>query len=233
MIQRLGYIPNQIAQGLRSKKTNTVALIIPSLGECLLLWEIQFILRTACVKKVIRWLYVRIIGIATDQVDYLISFFITRWMGLLRWMFFCRKRFFLILKKIPVVCVDGIYPRLATDLVSSTNFQGAFEAGEHLSEQDIRGLALIAGPRNSYTTMERTRGFLAALHQAGINVRSEYCLFGDDTAATASELVCQVLSLPEPPTALFFLNYASFLAGFMENPAAEYSDSPGSFRDRF
>lgn len=119
-------------------------------------------------------------------------------------------------KKIPVVCVDGIYPRLATDLVSSTNFQGAFEAGEHFIRAGHTRIGFIAGPRNSYTTMERTRGFLAALHQAGINVRSEYCLFGDDTAATASELVCQVLSLPEPPTALFFLNYASFLGGFME-----------------
>ena len=79
-------------------------------------------------------------------------------------------------KKIPVVCVDGIYLRLATDLVSSTKYQGAFEAGEYFIRAGHTRIGFIAGLRNSYTTMERTRGFLAALHQAGINVRPECCL---------------------------------------------------------
>lgn len=48
-IQRLGYIPNQIAQGLRSKKTNTVALIIPSLGECL--WENTILPIENCLRE--------------------------------------------------------------------------------------------------------------------------------------------------------------------------------------
>ena len=48
-IQRLGYIPNQIAQGLRSKKTNTIALIIPSLGECL--WGNTILPIESCLRE--------------------------------------------------------------------------------------------------------------------------------------------------------------------------------------
>ncbi len=216
-IQRLGYTPNRIAQGLRSKKTNTIALIIPPLGDCLwgnIIFPIECYLREKGYTSIV----------CTNFQDgntpgSLPAFLLNNQIdGIIAIDVFLNQELFSFFKekKIPVVCVDGPYPRPAADLVSSANYQSSFDACTHFIQYGHQRIGFIAGPQNSYTTMERTNGFLDALRHAGLPIDAQYCLFGDGTSASAQKAVRQVLSLPEPPTALFFLNYASFLGGFME-----------------
>jgi LacI family transcriptional regulator len=216
-IQRFGYTPNRIAQGLRSKKTNTIAMIIPSLGDCL--WG-NIILPIECYLREKGYTSV----VCTNFQDSstpggLPNFLLHNQIdGIIAIDVLLNQKLFSLFreKRIPVVCVDGAYPRPAADLVSSTNYQSSFEAGVHFIRSGHTRIGFIAGSQNSYTTVERTNGFLEALRQGGLTIHPEYCLFGDGTSAAAQKLVRQVLALPNPPTALFFLNYASFLGGFME-----------------
>ena len=97
-IQRLGYIPNQIAQGLRSKKTNTIALIIPSLGECL--WGNTILPIESCLREKGYTLVVCTNYRDNNRPGGLSDFlFHNQVDGIIAVDVFCRKRFFLILKR--------------------------------------------------------------------------------------------------------------------------------------
>lgn len=73
----------------------------------------------------------------------------------------------LIKAKIPVVIFDRINHKLDTFKVGVNNFQGAYNATQHLIQQGKRNILHITG-KNLGVAEERLSGFKAALSDAGI-----------------------------------------------------------------
>ena len=217
-IQRLGYTPNRIAQSLRSKKTSTIAIVIPPL--CDGLWG-NTIHPLDCTLR--QHGYSSIVCTSTsepekagplsaflihNQIDGVIA--IDDALDDASFSLFSRNQ-------IPYVCIDYVPNGLPTDLVSSDNYSSAYQAGSYFVKHHHTRIGFLAGRKESYTTIQRTRGFLAALLDGGIPSRPEYCSYGDSSSsASAQRRFKELMALPEPPTALFFSNYAAFLGGFTE-----------------
>jgi LacI family transcriptional regulator/LacI family repressor for deo operon, udp, cdd, tsx, nupC, and nupG len=107
---------------------------------------------------------------------------------------------------IPVVCVDRSLSTGNLDRVEIDNHVGALKAVEHIIAQGHRRIGLIAGPADSSTGRERLRGYKDAHSQAGIPVRSELIRLGDFKQESGRTMAHELLSLSDPPTALFVCN---------------------------
>lgn len=106
----------------------------------------------------------------------------------------------------PVVCVDRSMTDAVLDKVEVDNRRGAFEAVGHLIGLGHRHIGLIGGPADSSTGRERLAGYNAAHAKAGVPIRTRYVRFGDYKAESGRRLADDLLSEPEPPTALFVCN---------------------------
>jgi len=107
---------------------------------------------------------------------------------------------------IPTVCVDRRLNHPLADQVVVDNRQGAFAAVEHLITRGHRRIGMITGLLHISTGRERKLGYEQALGAHQIPVRPEFLREGDNQQATGLVLAEQLLSLPEPPTALFISN---------------------------
>ncbi|MFK4790911.1 LacI family DNA-binding transcriptional regulator [Microbacterium sp. ZW T5_56] len=105
---------------------------------------------------------------------------------------------------IPLVIVDPLrrVPE-GTYSVAATNFQGAFDAAQHLISLGHRRIATITGPLDQANGIARLAGFQAAMLQSGVPVDDELVIrthYGVDQGYAAAR---QLLALTERPTAIF------------------------------
>src|SRR3954451_4630668 len=107
----------------------------------------------------------------------------------------------------PFVVVD---PREAPPdgiaCVAAMHSAGAKLATEHLLELGHRRIGAIAGSPGWYATEERLLGFRAALANAGILLDPELVAYSDWRTPSGMDAAERLLSLEEPPTAIFVFN---------------------------
>ena len=107
----------------------------------------------------------------------------------------------------PFVVVD---PREAPPdgiaCVAAMHASGAKQATEHLLELGHRRIGAIAGAPGWYATEERLNGFRAALAGAGILPDPGLIVYSDWRIPQGTQAAEQLLSLAEPPTAIFGFN---------------------------
>jgi LacI family transcriptional regulator len=105
------------------------------------------------------------------------------------------------------VVVDPLLPLNARiPAVSAANAAGATQAMQHLLELGHRRIAAVTGPRGGKASVDRRRGYYAALAEAGIAPDPELEVEGDFRIPSGAELTARLLDLPEPPTAVFAFN---------------------------
>ncbi len=112
---------------------------------------------------------------------------------------------------LPTVIVDHWYPGLSC--VNSDNFGGAYLATEHLIQLGRRRIAFVSGQPTHYSITQRAQGYRHALLSYGLPLRPELEVARDpvDAEEGAQAAVRHLLSLPEPPDAVFAFNDATAL----------------------
>jgi LacI family transcriptional regulator len=90
--------------------------------------------------------------------------------------------------------------------VAAMHAAGAKQATEHLLELGHRRIGAITGPPGWYATEERLVGFRAALASAGILLDPELIVHSDFRLEWGARAAEQLLSLDDPPTAIFGFN---------------------------
>lgn len=95
---------------------------------------------------------------------------------------------------IPSITVDNVY--------------GAYQAVKHLCSHGFTKIAYIGGieAENDYDHRARLHGFKTALSDAGIGVRDGYIENGAYSEEGGSSAFLRLMSLAEPPTAIFCAN---------------------------
>ena len=106
--------------------------------------------------------------------------------------------------KIPCVLIDAVQPSFPS--VAVDDVAGGEIATRHLVELGHRRIALIGDPPPEFRfdwSRDRTRGYERALAAAGVETREEYVREGTRLPHVARAVATELLSLPEPPTAVF------------------------------
>ena len=110
------------------------------------------------------------------------------------------------MSSLPFVFI-GRYPLdPGVQTVSITDEEGAHQAVRHLVWHGHTRIAHVSGPLAHLSAADRLAGYRAALAEAGIEFRPEYCWEGDYSQEAGRAGTHALLSLAEPPTAIFAAN---------------------------
>lgn len=114
-------------------------------------------------------------------------------------------------KGIPCVRIQTLEPEVARKFtfIAGDNAAMARKVVEHLLALGHRRIAYMSLSPDMPYVRERRDGYFAALAEAGIPIRHEYCVFEPLVAPepeTGARLISRLLALPEPPTAVFAAN---------------------------
>lgn len=107
---------------------------------------------------------------------------------------------------VPIVAVDPHTGPSGLPTVDSDNFAGAVMATEYLISLGHRRISMIGGRPDLESARLRESGFRHAMHTAGIPVDPTLIRNGGYRPDVADAPAHEVLTLPEPPTAVFAAN---------------------------
>jgi LacI family transcriptional regulator, repressor for deo operon, udp, cdd, tsx, nupC, and nupG len=104
---------------------------------------------------------------------------------------------------IQLIQFDRVATELETLKVINDNEQASMEAVEHLIEQGYKRIALLEGPQNLNIFKQRRDGYIKALKKHNIPVADELMMKNAWTKELGATATRQLLSLPQPPDAIF------------------------------
>jgi LacI family transcriptional regulator len=109
-------------------------------------------------------------------------------------------------RRTPVILVDRAANIPSVDEICTANKDGGLLATRYLLELGHRRIGCITGPSFLTPSAERVAGYREALQAAGIAVEEELIAKGDFQHEGGYRAVQQLLSLEQPPTAIFACN---------------------------
>jgi DNA-binding LacI/PurR family transcriptional regulator len=212
-IEEIGYHPNALARRLKYGRTNTIGFILPDIsnpffGNAISAanhyiknseyadYELLFYNTEGnpeWEKKALDFMIERQmegIIIASSASEFIIE----------------HIRQILNQKKIVIVAMDNQLGDLNIDLVTSDNFLGAYKLTTHLIGLKHKSIAVITGPDNESSSIERLEGYKAALKEYGIAFDEEITFVGNWTRASGISATERLLQLKSRPTAIFGFN---------------------------
>ncbi|BDI30931.1 LacI family transcriptional regulator [Capsulimonas corticalis] len=108
--------------------------------------------------------------------------------------------------EMPVVAIDRRVVGVELDFVGTDNFQGAYEATKHLIDQGHTRIAHLTRLETTDAAIGRLRGYQQAITDAGLEVDPRHILLALDSGRRLnSDLIRQVFTSPNAPTAIFLL----------------------------
>jgi len=110
-------------------------------------------------------------------------------------------------RAIPMVQVDRVIQGVGSDAVLVDNSAAAYQAVKSLISRGHRRIAAITGPKSVFSAKERLVGYLRALSDHGILYDDSLVISDEHTFATGYRGCEALMTLPEPPTAIFATNY--------------------------
>ncbi|WP_246507225.1 LacI family DNA-binding transcriptional regulator [Actinocrinis puniceicyclus] len=116
---------------------------------------------------------------------------------------------------VPMVVIDpaGV-PGHQVPTIGAANWAGAVAATEHLISLGHRRIGFIAGPRTLVCSRTRLDGYRAALEDADLPVDPELIVQGDFYHESGFKGTAELLSLKQPPTAIFASSDQMALGGY-------------------
>ena len=103
----------------------------------------------------------------------------------------------------PVVVVNRSSPALHVDQVTSDHEASGYTAAEYFIAHGRRNIATIFGPRDSFASPLREKGFRRRLEESGIDVPTSQWLIGPTSYEHGWDSAMRIADSPEQPDALF------------------------------
>lgn len=107
---------------------------------------------------------------------------------------------------ISVVFFDRVPENIDATKVMQDDFQGAFDATEHLINNGYTRIAHIAGNKHLSFTQNRLSGYLEALKKHNLPIRQEWIIYSGFSQQCGEEDTHELFKLQEQPDAIFAVN---------------------------
>jgi LacI family transcriptional regulator len=209
LIEDLDYHPNAAAQGLASKRTYNIGVIIPHTGDYSMSSAYWPLLLTAITEQAAAKSFNVLLSSARSEEDV-----DSAYRSILRGrrvdgiilgaeQFGKKQLAELLFKGFPFVLV-GKSPFLSHYYVDVDNAGGAREMTRHLIDLGHRKVLMLAGPAHLPSVQERSQAFCETLIDAGLEPKVHHCPYPDVYHAESTAESIKSLLLREPRcTALF------------------------------
>jgi LacI family transcriptional regulator len=209
-IKDLNFTVNEFARGLKTNKSNTVAIIIPDIGNVLVAQTIPIIVdelrkngyaTIICDSRSDHELELELINFSmSKRVDGLINMPVGADGSHLQIAFE---------NGVPVVLLDRVVADCIgrVDAVLVDNTRAAQDATACLIEHKHNEIGVIAGPRDVSTAMDRLSGYVSMLKKHKIAVKDSLIEYTDFTIESGYRACKRLLKNNPGMTALFTTNY--------------------------
>lgn len=203
--KELNYVPNQYASNLRSGKSNTIALMVPSLNNPFFA-EIASRINT----EIREHGYITIISDSNENIEIekneLRQLLSRNIEGLIivpcgsSWKHIQEVQ----VQGLPIICIDRYFEDFDVPFISTDNYEGAYLTTKELISMGHQRITCIQGVPKSTTNILRVKGYLDALDEAGITSHS---IVGDDFTIQNGYLETKLILQQEiKPTVIFTLS---------------------------
>jgi LacI family transcriptional regulator len=252
IIQEMGYTSSLAARSMRSRRTNVIGLIVPDVADSFsiqvmkgvnqAIFELDYdliIYTSGSIKK----------RSAAEREQYFVSLLTG---SVTDGVIIVTPAATSFSTAAPVVTIDPNNECPECLAVMATNHAGAVAATEYLIGLGHRRIGFISGRPDLQSAQRRLQGYQDALRQANIPVDQDLIAAGDFTTETGRLCARRLLSLSDPPTAIFAANDQSAMGtieaaremglrvpqdlsviGFDNIPEAAYSDPALTTIDQF
>jgi LacI family transcriptional regulator len=203
--KEMHYVPNYFAANLRSGKSNTIALIVPSLSN-----PFFASIASEINTEIRKYGYITIISDSDENLEIekmeLEQLRARNIEGLI--IAPCGNQYQhiedLYSQGLPVVCFDRYFEQLDIPYVSTDNYDGAYHATKFLIKNGHTDIACIQGVQESTPNRLRVKGFVEALEESKIK---NYRVVGDDFTIQSGYLETKLLlQQKDRPTAILTLS---------------------------
>lgn len=206
--EEMHYLPNSLASSLRTKRSQTLGVIVPEVSSYFFASALAGINTLAAQHN-----YQTIICQSGDdpaeeakQVEILMSGKVD---GLLISVAEGTREYEHILEakeELPVVLFDRIVPDLGIDWVEADDYGGAYQAVLHLLSCGYRKIAHLAGPAHLANSRQRLAGYRAALQHFKVAADESLIHNCGFEVAAAKQCVNQLLAQHPDVEAIFAVN---------------------------
>ncbi|MDN5286526.1 MAG: transcriptional regulator, LacI family [Mucilaginibacter sp.] len=209
-VEKVGYRPNHMAQGLRTGKSKTIGMMIEDIADPFFS-SIARLVEENAYKKGYRIIYGSTEN-STEKTRDLINMF---------------RRYqvdgyiiapapgieadiqTLIAEGLPVVIFDRMLSGIDTSFVEVDNFAGAYKAVDHLMINGFKRIALITLESEQNQMLDRLEGYLQAINDHGLKQYVKKIKYHEDNEKSISQIIAFLQ--PEKIDAIFFTtNYIAF-----------------------
>ena len=206
-IAELGFVPNRLASGLRSKRTHTLALVLTDITNPFFTTIARGVEDTASEAGYTVIFCNTDESVAKEQM-YLQMLLEKRVDGILLVPAGSGSDSVNLIKKqaTPIVVIDRRLPDLRTDVVRCDSESGAYDLTRLLLSLGHREIGFLNGPRGVSTAEDRLNGYRRALAEAGIPQNKENEFYGAFTQESGFEMAHQAMQKNNKITAIFAAN---------------------------
>jgi LacI family transcriptional regulator len=205
-VKELGYVPNTLARGLRSKRTRTLALVVTDITNP------YFTQMARGVEDVAGAAHYTVVYCNTDESESkeekYANMLAQRQVDGVLLVPACgnvKTIQFLLSKNINVVALDRRVSGVEIDCVRADSEDGAYRLVKSLIELGHTQIAVITGSKDVSTAEDRVAGYQRALREAGLG-ENELVYYGAFNQQKGYELALQAMEHSPKPTALFGAN---------------------------
>jgi LacI family transcriptional regulator len=202
-IEELGYVPNVLARSLKSKRTNTIALVFTDITNP------YFNILARGVEDAASELGYTVIFCNTDesqeQEDKYIQLLLQKQVDgvLLVPADVSSKSIERIRKQnTAVVIIDRRIEDAQADIVRGDSEGGAYQLTKYLIDLGHEQISLLSGPRKVSTSVDRVNGYQRAMSDHGLQANIDY-YYGEYTQKSGHAITKQLFNQNGPPTAIF------------------------------
>ena len=209
VIEKFNYRPSAMARNIKKNKTDIVSLIIPQILNSFYVQIIDLIEKQVNEKG-----YTLMLCNSAESFDtelkYLKTFSTMRIAGLILATSGLKHEERVQSElvtftglNIPIALIVRSLERHAFDTVVIDNVKGAYQATRCLIRNNHRRIGIISSSVHTSSSQERIRGYMKALEEFQIPHDTSLIHIGGWTLDSGYRLTNQLLSLADPPTAIF------------------------------
>ncbi len=205
-IATLRYVPNTLARGLRSKRTQTLALVMTDITNPFFTLIARGV-EDAASNSGYTVIYCNTDESEAEEEKYVNILVQKQVDGVLLVPAYSNSKSikFLHLNGIPVVLIDRSVPDIQADLVRCNSEEGAFQLTKHLIEFGHQRIVTITGRQEVSTSQDRVSGYQRAMLEADLESLIQV-YYGSYTQGSGYEFTNQALALNPRPTAILGAN---------------------------
>ncbi len=208
-VSELNYQPNGIARSLRNAKTQTIGVLIPDISNPYFMKVIS-----SLENYVTEYEYNILIASSNDNPQKEDSLLKVLFEKRIDGLILAPSRIEIkqsiagyTHQNIPIVLVDRSVNDVVVDTVVEESENSTYELVKHVISMGHRDIAIINGRNVLSTVIEREKGYIRALQDAGISVRAEYMFRGEYNQQSGYSLGKRLLQMGlDRPTAVFCTN---------------------------